>query len=131
MKFILRTLRDKQRALKFITEKCMSEPVMSVTVAEHKTTRSVEANARHWALLTAVSNFMPSVMDGVYYSPEMWHAFFCKKYLGFEVMQYGHDVLVIPKRSRKLSIGEFHDLDAQIEAELATEYGWTFEQEAA
>jgi replicative DNA helicase len=47
--------------------------VFKVTVKQHVRKRSTKANARWWALLTAISQQAPAHMDGQWFHPEVWH----------------------------------------------------------
>lgn len=85
-----------------------------VDIAEQKRRRSVEQNARHWALLTCISDQFRDEI-GRQYSPETWHEYFKAKFLGKDTVIVDGDVLLVPKESKKLNVVEFGDLMARIE----------------
>lgn len=106
---------------------------IEVTVKEYKRTRSQQQNARHWALLTAISQYMPARQDGVYHHPEVWHALFASMFLGVEAIELGEFTAVAYKSTRRLNTSEFADLDEQILAYMAQEFGffWSEHDQAA
>lgn len=46
---------------------------LAVTISEHKERRSTAANARYWALVSAISE--QAWIGGKQYAPETWHEF--------------------------------------------------------
>jgi hypothetical protein len=115
VKFIARSDADMQRIGKAIRD--TGWPV-AVEVKPHKSSRSVEQNARYWALLTEISQQAPSSMGGEWHSPEVWHEYCAKRFLGMEAGPFGHGVR---KRSSQLKVSEFADYMSQIEAWAADE----------
>jgi len=100
-----------------------------VSVEELKSTRSLEANSRYWALLTAISQQAPAHMHGVYYRPETWHEEFKRQFLGVELGPLGTP---IAKSTAKLGVAGFGEYMQQVEAWAYTELtGFQFEREAA
>ena len=94
-----------------------------VEIEPHKPNRSYEQNARYWALLTEISQQAPSSMGGEWHSPEVWHEYCAKRFLGMEAGPFGHGVR---KRTSTLSVGDFGDYMTQIEAWAATDLGVQF-----
>lgn len=101
-----------------------------VTIEELKSRRTLEQNARYWALLTEISKQAPSHMGGEWHSPETWHMYCRRRFLGVEPGPFGEGV---PKSTAKLGIGAFGDYMTEIEAwAVDTFSGFSFEyQEAA
>jgi len=100
-----------------------------VTIAEQKPTRSAQANARYWALLTAISQQAPEYMGGQYHSPKVWHEYLSGRFLGFEAGPYGTGGR---KSTADMKVGEFAAYMEQIEAWASHEFvGWSFEWEEA
>lgn len=101
-----------------------------VTIEELKPKRSLEQNARYWALLTEISKQAPSHMGGEWHSPDTWHMYCRRRFLGVEPGPFGEGV---PKSTAKLGIGAFGDYMTEIEAwAVDTFAGFSFEyQEAA
>lgn len=119
MKFVARTEADMAAIGKAIRGMWPCR----VTVEEHKPSRSVEQNARYWALLTEISQQAPSSMGGEWHSPEVWHEYCAKRFLGMEAGPFGHGVR---KRTSKLKVSEFADYMTQVEAWAADELGVQF-----
>lgn len=115
MKLIAKSEADMPRIGKAIRD--MGWPV-AVEVKQHKPSRSVEQNARYWALLTEISQQAPSSMGGEWHSPEVWHEYCAKRFLGMEAGPFGHGV---KKRTSTLKISEFADYMAEVEAWAADE----------
>ena len=101
-----------------------------VTIEELKSRRTLEQNARYWALLTEISKQAPVHMGGEWHSPETWHIYCRRRFLGVEPGPFGEGV---PKSTAKLGIGAFGDYMTEIEAWAMDRFhGFTFEyQEAA
>jgi len=100
-----------------------------VTVDEIKPTRSLDQNARYWALLTAISQQAPSHMGGEWHSPEVWAEYCKRRFLGMESGPWGNGV---PRSTRKLKIGEFADYMTEIESWAYDEFpGFDFEYREA
>lgn len=100
-----------------------------VTVDEIKATRSLEQNARYWAMLTAISQQAPEHMGGQWYSPEVWHEYAKRRFLGVEPGPYDTGV---PKSTTKLRVGEFADYMTQVEVWADEQFpGFSFEWEVA
>ena len=91
---------------------------MSVEVKPYKKRRSVDQNSRMWALITQISQQMPPHMDGVWHSPEAWHEYFKRRFLGVEPGPFGKP---IPKSTAKLITVEFCSYCDEIEAWAAGE----------
>lgn len=120
MRLIARDESDMPRIGKAIRD--MGWPV-AVSVEPHKPSRSVEQNARYWALLTEISQQAPSSMGGEWHSPEVWHEYCATRFLGMEAGPFGHGV---KKRTSKLKVGEFADYMTEVEAWAADELGVQF-----
>ncbi len=84
-----------------------------VTVEEMKPKRTIEQNARYWALLTSISQQAPAYMGGEWHSPDVWHNYCATRFLGMESGPFG---VGVPKRTSRLKVGEFCDYMTQIEA---------------
>lgn len=125
MKLIARTADDMPRIGKAIRD--MGYPV-AVTFEPAKSSRSLEQNARYWALLTEISQQAPSAMAGEWHSPEVWHEYCAKRFLGMEAGPFGHGVR---KRTSKLKIHEFAEYMTEIEAWAADELGVRFSETRA
>jgi len=127
MKLIARSPDDMPRIGKAIRDELRNGPV-AVTYEPAKSSRSIEQNARYWALLTEISQQGPSAMGGEWHSPEVWHEYCAKRFLGMEAGPFGHGVR---RRTSKLKVSEFADYMAQIEAWAADELGVQFSETRA
>lgn len=102
-----------------------------VTVEEMKSRRSLEQNARYWALLTSVSQQAPAYMGGEWHSPEVWHRYCATRFLGMESGPFG---VGVPKSTSKLKVMEFCDYMTQVEAWAIDQFAgfdFDYEQRAA
>ena len=103
--------------------------IYRVTVEELKPTRSVEANARLWALYTAISKAAPDYMGGEHHSPEVWHTYLAGRFLGMEPGPFGTGVR---KSTARLKVGEFSDYMQEVEAFAVDQFpGFSFVWEDA
>src|SRR6185369_15171916 len=60
-------------------------------------TRSNAQNARLWAILTEISERLK--VNGVTFTPEVWHEYFAKKFLGAEEHRLPNGELMVVRRS--------------------------------
>ncbi len=108
------------------------KPVMEgiqyrIAIEELRPRRSLEQNARYWALLTEISNQAPAYMGGVWHSPEVWHEYCASRFLGMEAGPWGHGV---PKSTAKLRVGPFSEYMTQIEIWAGDQFpGFSFDYE--
>lgn len=99
---------------------------LAVTIEPYKRNRTLEQNKRHWALMTEIATFYPSVNEGVWIHPHALHDAFCAMFLGVDVVELGEKQFATSRgRSSELKVSQFQDLDTQIEAFMADTYGWT------
>jgi len=100
-----------------------------VTVEELRSTRSIEQNARYWALVTAISKAAPDFMGGEHHQPEVWHEYLAQRFLGMESGPFGHGVR---KSTARLKVGEFAEYMTEVEIWAQGQFpGWTFGWEDA
>ena len=122
MKLTLRNPLLRAQAIRAIQQIPANE-VMDFTLVPHKSTRSLEQNARYWSLLTEISEQLTP--EGKVYSPETWHQYLRAKFIGKDTVVVDGDVLFVPKTTTKLKVAEFSDLMTQVEA-WGTEHGVRF-----
>ena len=101
-------------------------PLMYVVdIREAKSTRSLEQNARYWALLTEISKQAPDHMGGEWHDTEVWHEYLKRRFIGVDPGPFGGGVA---KSSRKLKVGEFADYMTEVEVWADDEFtGFSFE----
>lgn len=99
---------------------------VAVSIDVHKKKRSLEANARYWALLTEISRQAPPHMGGEWHDPEVWHEYACRRFLGMDPGPYGEGVR---KRTSKLNPSAFCEYMAEVEAWAVDEFDLRFEYE--
>ncbi len=130
MKQVIRTKMDRARVLKAVQE-CRAEPVMVVSIEPYQPKHSDAQRRRHWALIDKIADYMPPHMDGVWNDPDVWHEYFMRRYVGVvsHEMPDG-SVITRYKSSKGLGKIDYAALDEKILAEMATEYGFSFEVEA-
>ncbi len=124
---IIRDRESRDKAVRLVAAISADQCPVEVLIRKWEPKRSTRQNARHWALLTAIAAYMPSQLDGVWYAPEVWHEFFCRRFLGIEEVEILGDTFTRPGRSSRLTVAEFRDLHQQIEAYMASEHGWYWE----
>lgn len=108
-----------------------AKKVLTITVEPFRKKRSVDQNARYWAILTEISQKMPPHMNGVWYSPEVWHEYCKRRFLGIEThMEFRGNRIAIAKSTRKLSVVEMMGYCDEIQAWAINE-GIMFDTEAA
>ena len=86
--------------------------IYRVTVDELKSTRSLQQNARLWSLYTEIAKQAPSHMGGEWHSPEVWHEYLCRRFLGMVPGPFGEGVR---RSTARLNIGEFGDYMTEVE----------------
>lgn len=86
-----------------------------VEVKEYKRARSLEQNARYWAILTHIAEQLPDENDRMY-STETWHEFFKAKFLGKDTLIIDGEPVLVQKTTTKLKVLEFGDYMTQVEA---------------
>lgn len=122
MKLILRTPDLRRRAMEAIRAIPLNE-VWECDLKPWKSTRSLEANARYWVILTEISEQLRP--DGREYSPETWHRFFKAKFLGKDTVVIDGEVLLIERSTAKLKTRVFSDYTLQCEV-YGVEHGVKF-----
>lgn len=100
-----------------------------VTVEELKSARSIEQNARYWALVTAISKAAPDYMGGEHHTPEVWHEYLARRFLGMDPGPFGEGVR---KSTARLKVGEFAQYMTEVEVWASEQFdGFEFGWEAA
>ena len=122
MKITLRNPLLRAQAIRAIQSIPPNE-VMDFTLVPHKSTRSLEQNARYWSLLTEISEQLKP--EGREYSPETWHEYMKARFIGKDVVIVDGEPFLIAKTSTKLKVAEFSDFMAQVEA-WGVEHGVKF-----
>ena len=118
MIIVLDTPYRKERAIKEL-QKVPLGAGMEMELRVHKDNRTLAQNRRHWAMMTAVSQQMPSQMGGAWHSPESWHELFKRMFLGVEAFEFDDKIYKAPISSRGLKIHAFADFDQQIDVWMA------------
>ena len=84
----------------------------SVRIDEVKAKRSLEQNARYWALLTYISQHAPQYQGGEWHSPKIWHEYLARCFIGMVPGPFGEGVR---KSTTTLKVMEFSDYMNAIE----------------
>lgn len=120
--YILHSDEIKVNCLKYISSLPVGEKPLQVEIKPFKRKRRVEANSYYWALLTHIASEMFRLkISDQYYTPEIHHEYFKRKFLGKKVV-INDTVLLLPESTADKSVIEFMDYVAQIEADAA-EFG--------
>jgi len=91
---------------------------IGVTVAEYKSKRSKEQNARYWRMLHDISE--SAWLNGKQYSDEAWHEYFKGKFIGMEEAPDGR---LIGLSTTGLDVHEFSDFMMKVEVFSVEELG--------
>lgn len=91
-----------------------------VHISEFKPTRSHEQNNRYWAIVQDISEQVET--EGKKYSPEIWHEYFKREFIGREELPNGE---VRGKSSTRLNVIEFSEFMNHVEV-FAVEHGVRF-----
>ena len=91
---------------------------LAVTVAPHKTKRSIEQNRRYWLILGEIAE--NGWIDGKRFSTESWAEYFKGKFIGFEETPDGRQIGI---STTTLDVAAFADYMTRIEAYAAQELG--------
>lgn len=91
---------------------------LAVIVMEHKSRRSTDQNKRYWAILNEIAEM--AWIDGKQFSPEAWHEFFRRKFIGCEELPGGQTCGI---STTTLNVHEFTEYMNKIEAYAASELG--------
>ena len=94
---------------------------LCVTVTEHKSKRTLEQNARYWALLNDIA--ANSWIEGRQFSSEAFHEFFKRRFIGCEDTPGGGTVGI---STRTLNVGDFADYMMKVEQYATDELAVTF-----
>lgn len=89
-----------------------------VDIHEAKVKRTSRANRRHWAIMRQISE--EAWIEGRQYSQEVWHDFFCRRFLGVIDLPGGASMA---ESSASLRTDEFCLFDQKIEAYMGQELG--------
>lgn len=120
--------RVKANALRYI-EGLSIRYAWAVEVKRHVRKRSTDANARWWALMTAISNQAPPHMDGQWYDPEIWHEHLVRRFAGVEPGPFDE---AVRKRTSQMDSEQFQQLMEEVEAWAYNELpGFRFDRSAA
>lgn len=92
-----------------------------IRVAKRKTKRTLEQNARLWALYRSIGDFIGVTDDDM-------HEYMGNKFLKYVRTINGEDVTSI-ESTTKLDTKRMTEYQEKIEAWAATELGWSFEHE--
>ena len=76
----------------------------AVRIDEVKAKRSIEQNRRYWMLLTYISQHAPQYAGGEWYSPDIWHEYLARRFLGMVPGPFGEGVR---KSTTSLKVAEF------------------------
>lgn len=114
--YVLRAPEQKENCIRYISTLVPNnDRPLQITIKPYKKRRSVQANARYWSILTTVAQeaFRLGLCES-YYSPEHFHEYFKRLFLGKKVVING-DVLLLPESSANKSTMEFQDFVLQVE----------------
>jgi len=117
--YVLRDASIRDNCVRYVSGLPVGDKPLQVIIKPFKRKRRAEANNYYWLLLTHISTeaFRMKVSEE-YYTPEIWHEHYKKKFLGKKVVISG-DIELLPESSADKSVVEFMDYTAQVEADAA------------
>ncbi len=112
MRLKLDTHKAKAHAAEFILN-LPAKPVCEVEVKEYRRQRSLEANRRHWSLLSQISYWMAK--RGEKHSSENWHHYFLQEFTE-PITDVIKGKMIQEWTSKKMTSFEFNEFCNEIEA---------------
>lgn len=112
MKFKLSSHKSKVQAAEYI-KNLPDKPMMELEIKKYSRQRSLEANRRHWAIISQIEYWMRRSNE--VHDRETWHLYFLAEFLE-PVSSVVRGKLLERYSSRKLTSFEFNELDNEIEA---------------
>lgn len=94
---------------------------LAISVAEHKSKRSIEQNRRLWAILREIE--AGAWLGGKQFSADAWHEEFKRKFIGVEELPGGGSIGI---STTTLNVEEFAAYMTRIEVYAATDLGVEF-----
>lgn len=124
--FILRTDANAKALYAFLknnwrTLAAQDKPLL-VVVEEYKAKRHSQQNRLYWSYLRQIS--AQAMLDGKYYTDEMWHEFFKGHFLGYVDLPDGRKM---GESTTKLNVTQFADYVTKVEV-YAVELGVIFNE---
>ena len=124
--FILRTDANAKALYAFLknnwrTLAAQDKPLL-VVVEEYKAKRHSQQNRLYWSYLKQIS--AQAMLDGKYYSDEMWHEFFKGHFLGYVDLPDGRKM---GESTTKLNVTQFAEYVTKVEV-YAVELGVIFSE---
>lgn len=118
-KFVLRDSDVRERAMMAVLDAPISDPPYEVVIREHKSDRSLEQNARLWAMHQAASVQLGEDVT-------VLHAYMCQRFLGGGMYKIRNETVLIANTTthfydadtgefRKLTIKEMGAFMQQVE----------------
>jgi len=96
---------------------CLPEDkAYDVSIKLHRTKRSNDANALYWAWIGIIAKETGN-------EREVCHKFFAKKFLGYDVKEFGNDKIAVVKSTATLDTESFSNYMTQVSAYAAQELG--------
>lgn len=99
----------------------LGKPLRIIVTSEDKP-RSVEQNARLWAIVTEISE--QAWVNGRQYDKDTWYEMFARMYLPMQEIVLPTGEIVLRRKSTKdLKVGEFGEFMQKVEAYAGAELG--------
>lgn len=114
MQFRLASFADWPRIAAYVARLWWHEAGLqyAVRIDEVKSKRSLDQNSRYWALTTYISQHAPQYQGGEWHSPEIWHEYLARRFLGMVPGPFG---VGVRKSTARLKVMEFSDYMNAIE----------------
>lgn len=123
--FVLRTEEHARRLWVFLKANwracAANDAPLAITVATHKSKRSLEQNRRLWALYGEIA--ASAWVDGKQFSAEAWHELLKGEILGYVDLPFGRRM---PMSTAGLDVEQFAQYMQRVEAFAVTQLGVEF-----
>lgn len=90
--------------------------VYDVSIKLHRTRRSSEANNLYWKWMSVISSETGN-------DRETCHKFFAKKFLGYDVREFGSEKIAVVRSTASLDSSQFSEYMDQVSAFASSELG--------
>ena len=115
MDFLLSNTTQREVFCEYL--RCLPEgKSYDVSIKLHRAKRSSDSNRLYWAWIGIIANETGN-------EKEVCHKFFAKKFLGYDVREFGSDKIAVVKSTSNLDTSQFSDYMNQVSAFAAQELG--------
>lgn len=115
MEFVVKDASEREAICKYL-QSLPDGKAYKVSITLHKAKRSNDANALYWAWLAIIASETGN-------DRETCHKFFAKKFLGYDVHEFGNDKIAVVRSTSRLDTKAFSEYMDQVSAFASSELG--------